>query len=151
MVSKTQKYIEQAFIWYPGILLMSNRKSPVDNSNKEFWLRFCTAFWVKVVFAMHAPCMHASHIHATVDFEIWHFRAISRAEDLLFFLKTKAFAHCSTGIPVFTPWFIMPVAAFSVNHVCPFKYRTYSSVPRNFVHHCSFRGCYWSHRTKGYN
>ena len=27
-------------------------------------------FWVKVVFAMHAHCMHVSHIHATVDFEI---------------------------------------------------------------------------------
>ena len=27
-------------------------------------------FWVKVVFGMHTHCMHVSHIHATVDFEI---------------------------------------------------------------------------------
>ena len=60
-------------------------------------------FWVKAVFAMHAHCMHASHIHATADFEFCYFRAISRAEDFLSSLKSKAFARCSTGIPVFTP------------------------------------------------
>ena len=52
------------------------------------------------------------------------FRAISRSEDPLFFLKAKAFARCSTEILVFTPWSIMPVAAFSINHVCLFKCRT---------------------------
>ena len=81
-------------------------------------------FWVKVVFAMHAHCLHASHIHTTVDFADLTFRAISRSEDLLFFLKTKAFARCSTEILFFTPWSIMPVAAFSINHFCPSKYRT---------------------------
>ena len=65
--------------------------------------------------------------HATVDFEIGHFRAISRGEDLLFcfvFLLNKAFACCSTEILVSAPWSIILVAAFSVDHVCPFKYRT---------------------------
>ena len=76
-------------------------------------------FWVKVVFAMHAHCLHASHIHA-----IWLSARFSRSEDLLFFLKTKAFAHFSTEILVFTPWSIMPVATFSINHFCPFKHRT---------------------------
>ena len=89
---------------------------------KQFWNIWFGILWAKVLFAMHAHCMHASHIHATVDFEIWHFRAISRGEDLLFFLKTKA--RCSIEILVFTPRSIMPDAAFSVNHVCPFKYRT---------------------------
>ena len=81
-------------------------------------------FWVKLVFAMHAHCLHASHIHATVDFEIWLSARFSRSEDLLFFLKTKAFARFLTEILVFTPWSIMLVAAFSNNDFCPFKYHT---------------------------
>ena len=96
--------------------------------------------WVKLLLAMHAHCMHAWHIHATVDFEIWHFRAISRGEDLLFYLKTKAFARCLTEILVFTPRSIMPVAAFSVNHGCPFKYRTrHSKIEQNSNLHLTWR------------
>ena len=34
-------------------------------------------------------------------------------------LKKMTFARCSTEIRDVTPWSIMPVAAFSVNHVCP--------------------------------
>ena len=50
-----------------------------------------------------------------------------------FFKKTKAFARCSTEILVFAPWSIMPVAAFSVDHVCPFKYRTrHSEIEQKF-------------------
>ena len=87
--------------------------------------------WVKLLFAMHAHCMHAWHIHATVDFEIWHFRAISRGPSV-FWKKTKAFARCSTEILVFAPWSVMPVPAFSVYHVCPFKYRTcHSEIEQN--------------------
>ena len=40
------------------------------------------------------------------------------------FLLNKAFACCSTEILVSAPWSIILVAAFSVDHVCPFKYRT---------------------------
>ena len=84
-------------------------------------------------------CMHAWHIHATVDFEIWNFRAISRGEDLLFFLKPRAFARCSTEILVFTPWLKMPIAAFRANHVCP-KYRTrHSEIDQNFDLHLAWR------------
>ena len=65
-----------------------------------------------------------------LTFEIWHLRAISSGEDLLFFLKSKAFARCSTEILVFTPWSKMLVAAFSVNHVCPYRTR-HSEVEQN--------------------
>ena len=62
--------------------------------------------WVKLLFAMHANCMHACITYSCYSrrsrFDI-NFRAISSGEDLLFFLKTKAFARCSTGILVFTP------------------------------------------------
>ena len=75
-----------------------------------------------------------------LTFEILIFRAISRGEDLLIFLKTKAFARCSTEIRVFTPWSKMPIAAFSVNHVCPFKYRTsHSEIKQNSDLHLAWR------------
>ena len=75
-----------------------------------------------------------------LTFEIWYFRAISSGEDLLYFLKTKAFARCSTEILVFTPWVKMPIAAFSVNHVCPFKYRTrHSEIDHNSDSHLAWR------------
>ena len=60
--------------------------------------------------------------------------------DLLFFLKTKAFARCSTEILVFTQWSKMPVAAFNVNHVWPFKYRTrHSEIEQNSDLHLAWR------------
>ena len=68
-------------------------------------------------------CMHDIFM-IQLTFEIWHFHSISSGEDLLSFLKTKAFARCSTKILVFTSWSKMPVAAFSVNHVFPSKYCT---------------------------
>ena len=94
------------------------------NGWKQLSIIWFSTLWVKLLFVMHAHCMHAWHIHATVDFEIWHFRAIPRGEDLLFFLKTRAFARCSTEILVFTPWSKMPIAAF--------KYRTcHSEIEQN--------------------
>ena len=81
--------------------------------------------WVELLFAMHTHCMHAWHIDATVDFEIWHFPVISRGKHPRFLRKTKAFARCLTEILIFTPRSKMPGAVFSVDHVqCPFKYRT---------------------------
>ena len=75
-----------------------------------------------------------------LTFEIWYFRAISSGEDLLIFFKTKAFARFSTEILVFTPWSKMPIAAFSVNHVCPFKYRTrHSEIEQNSDLHLAWR------------
>ena len=80
--------------------------------------------------SLHA-CMHDIFM-LQLTFEIWHLHAISSGEHLLIFLKSKAFAHCSTEILVFTPWSKMLVATFSVNHVCPFKYRTcHSEIKQN--------------------
>ena len=68
------------------------------------------------------------------------FRAISSGENLLFFLKTKVFARCSTESLVFTPWLKMPIAAFRANHVCPFKCRTrHSEIDQNSDLHLAWR------------
>ena len=84
-------------------------------------------------------CMHDIFM-LQLTFEIWHLCAISSGEDLPFFLKIKAFARCSTEILVFTPWSKMLVATFSVNHVCPFKYRTrHSEVEQNSDLHLAWR------------
>ena len=87
-----------------------------------------------------AACMHDIFM-LQLTFEIWYFRAISSFEDLLFFLKTKAFARCSTEIEilVFTPWSKMLVAAFSVNHVCPVKYRTRHEIEQTSDLHLAWR------------
>ena len=75
-----------------------------------------------------------------LTFEIWYFRAISSGEDLLYFLKTKAFARCSTESLVFTPRSKMPVTAFSVHHVCSFKYRSrHSEIEQNSDLHLAWR------------
>ena len=66
--------------------------------------------------------LHVSSIprHATDGFEIqWHFRAFSRGKNLLFFLKKRLVRSCRIS----APWSTVPVAAFTVNHRCPFKYR----------------------------
>ena len=82
-------------------------------------------------------CMHDIFM-LQLTFEIWYFRAISSGEDLLFYVKTKAFACCFTE--VFPPWLKMPIAAFSVNHVCPFKYRTrHSEIEPNSDIHLAWR------------
>ena len=84
-------------------------------------------------------CMHNIFM-LQLTFEIWYFRPISSGEDLLYFLKTKAFARSSTEILVFTPWLKMPIAAFSVNRVCPFKYRTrHAEIEQNSDSHLAWR------------
>ena len=99
-----------------------------------------STFWVKLLFAMHAHCMHVWHIHATVDF-----RDLTSPRDFQWwrpsvFLKMKAFARSSKEILVFTPWSKMLVATFSVNHVCPLKYRTcHSEVEQNSDLHLAWR------------
>ena len=86
-----------------------------------------------------AACMHDIFM-LQLTFEIWYFRAISSGEDLLFFLKTKAFARCSTKILVLKPWSKMPIAAFSVNHACPFRQRTrHSEIDQNSDLHLAWR------------
>ena len=86
-----------------------------------------------------AACMPDTFM-LQLTFEIWYFRAISRGEDLLFFLKTKAFARCSTEILVLKPWSKMPIATLSVNHACPFKYRTrHSEIDQNSDLHLAWR------------
>ena len=66
--------------------------------------------------------LHVSPIHATDDFKIWHFHVISWGEIFLFFLKEDlcSFLSCAQ-------WSKVPVAASTVNHACPFKYRTHES------------------------
>ena len=96
--------------------------------------------WVKLLFAMHAHCMHAWLIHATVDFRDLIFPRDFQWWRPSVFLKNKAFARCSTEILVLKPWSKMPIAAFSVNHVCPFKYCTrHSEIEQNSDIHLAWR------------
>ena len=93
--------------------------------------------WNYCLQCMLTACMHDIFM-LQLTFEIWHFHAISSGEDLLFYVKTKAFACCFTEI--LPPWLRMPIAAFSVNHVCPFKYRTrHSEIEQNSDIHLAWR------------
>ena len=97
--------------------------------NDSQWLETSFKYLVRYLLGESSVC-DARSLPACITYSCYSwlrdltFCAISRSEDLLFFLKTKAFARFSTEILVFTPWSIMPVAAFSINHICPFKYRT---------------------------
>ena len=109
------------------------------NGWKQLWNIWFGTLWVKLLFAMHAHCMHAWHIHATVDFrDLTSLRDFQCWRPSVFF-KSQGF--CSLfEILVFTPWSKMLVAAFSVNHVCPFKYRTcHSEVEQNSNLHLAWR------------
>ena len=106
---------------------ISLRKQIKENDSQ--WLETSFKYLVRYLLGESSVC-DARSVPACITYSCYSwlryltFRAISRSEDLLFFLKTKAFARCSTEIFVLTPWSIMPVAAFSINHFCPFKYRT---------------------------
>ena len=93
--------------------------------------------WNYCLQCMLTACMHDIFM-LQLTFEIWYFLAISSGEDFLFYVKTKAFACCFTEI--LTPWLKMPIATFSVNHVCPFKYRTrHSEIEQNSDIHLAWR------------
>ena len=113
--------------------------------NDSQWLETTVKYLVRYplgeIIVCDARSLHACMTHSCYS---WPgdltFRAISRGEDLLFYLKTKAFARCLTEILVFTPRSIMPVVAFSVNHGCPFKYRTrHSKIEQNSNLHLTWR------------
>ena len=93
--------------------------------------------WNYCLQCMLTACMHDIFM-LQLTFEIWYFRVISSGEDLLFYVETKAFACCFTEI--FPPWLKMPIAALSINHVCPFKYRTrHSEIDQNSDLHLAWR------------
>ena len=70
--------------------------------------------------------LHVSSIYSCYrsdGFEIRLFRVLSRGKDLLFFVKKRLVPSCRMHHACST----VPVAAFTVNHRCPFKYRTRES------------------------
>ena len=121
-----------------NIILQTNKGKWLPMAGNNFQIFGSVPFgWNYCLRCTLTACMHDIFM-LQLTFEIWYFRAISSGEDLLFFLKTKAFARCSTEILVLTPWSKMPIAAFSVNHICPFKYRTcHSEIHQNseFIPH----------------
>ena len=61
--------------------------------------------------------LHVSSVHAKDGFKIWHFRAFSRGENIMFLLKRIRL------LLLYAPWCTGPVAAFTINNACLFKYR----------------------------
>ena len=124
------------------IILFRTQIKGNDSQWLETALKYMVGYPLGEIIVCDARSLHACMTYSCYSVD---FRDLTSLRDFQWwrpsvFLKMKAFARCSKEILVFTPWSKMLVATFSVNHVCPFKYRTcHSEVEQNSDLHLAWR------------